>query len=267
MDKAKKSEWIIKKEKKRKKQFEDTFWLYGLHAVKDALMNINRTKKELILTPNAHDKLSKFLDLASFDPTVIEPRKFLPPIDKNSVHQGVALQVNPLNWGSSSEICAPNKENSLLLLLDRVTDPQNVGAILRSAEVFQAKAVIAPYRHSAPETGALAKSASGSLERQAYLRVPNLARAMLNLKEMGYYIIGLDSQGDQTINEVLLTISPRPVAIVAGAEGAGLRELTKKTCNTLAKIHDHTQFSSLNVSNATAIALFSTRQKLNFWSK
>ena len=267
MNNSKKSEWVIQKEKQKKKRSDDTFWIYGLHAVKDALANTNRTKKKLMLTPNAYNKLSKYLNLNLFNPEVIEPRNFFPPIDKNSVHQGVALKVNPLKWGSSSEICVTNKEKSLVLLLDRVTDPQNVGAILRSAEVFQAKAVIAPFRHSAPETGALAKSASGSLERQAYIRVPNLARAMLNLKEMGYYIIGLDSQGDQTVDEVFMKIDPMPIAIVAGAEGAGLRELTKRSCNSLAKIHDNSTFNSLNVSNATAIALFLTREKLNIWNK
>ena len=107
------------------------------------------------------------------------------PLDPQSVHQGAALEVEPLDWGSVSEVCAPRGGAPRVLLLDRVTDPHNVGAVLRSAEVFGARAVIAPHRHSAPETGALAKAASGALERQPYLRVPNLAAAIAALKRDG----------------------------------------------------------------------------------
>jgi len=171
--------------------------------------------------------------------------------------------VQPLDWGSVSELCAPRDDNPIVLLLDRVSDPHNVGALLRSAEVFGARAVIAPHRHSAPETGALAKTASGALERQPYLRVPNLANAMNSLKEMGYFIVGMDGTADQTLAAALAKLPPVPLAIALGAEGPGLRELTKNTCHALAKIPFAGAFGSLNVSNAGAVALYAARSAWN----
>ncbi|MDE3081523.1 MAG: RNA methyltransferase, partial [Paracoccaceae bacterium] len=136
-----------------------------------------------------------------------------------------------------------------------VTDPHNVGAILRSAEVFGARAVVAPRHHSAPETGALAKTASGALERQPYLRVTNLSDAMVTLKEMGYTLIGLDGAVEATLAESL-PAPGRPVGLVLGAEGPGLREKTRETCDRLARIPAAGVFGSLNVSNAAAVALY-----------
>ena len=144
-----------------------------------------------------------------------------------------------------------------MLLLDRVTDPHNVGAILRSAEVFGARAVIAPRRHAAPETGALAKAASGALERQPYLRVPNLAGAMGSLREMGYAIVGLDGDGrGHRSTRRSAAFAGRPLALALGAEGPGLRELTGKLCDRMARIPAAGGFGSLNVSNAAAVALY-----------
>jgi 23S rRNA (guanosine2251-2'-O)-methyltransferase len=144
----------------------------------------------------------------------------------------------------------------LVLLLDRVTDPHNVGAILRSAEVFGARAVIAPRRHAAPETGALAKAASGALERQPYLRVPNLANAIASLREMGYAVVGLDGAAEEQVASVAAAFADRPLALALGAEGPGLRELTGKLCDRLARIPAAGDFGSLNVSNAAAVALY-----------
>ena len=143
-----------------------------------------------------------------------------------------------------------------MLLLDRVTDPHNVGAVLRSAEVFGARAVIAPHRHSAPETGALAKSASGALERQPYLRVPNLAGAMEALRGMGYAVVGLDGAAEAALGAALAAFAGRPLALALGAEGPGLRELTGKLCDRMARIPAAGGFGSLNVSNAAAVALY-----------
>ena len=117
---------------------------------------------------------------------IVDPRHFDVPIDEGSVHQGAALEARPLHWGDLETVCATGRGAPLVVLLDRVTDPHNVGAILRSAEVFGARAVIAPHRHSAPETGALAKTASGALERQPYLRVTNLSDAMQTLRGDGF---------------------------------------------------------------------------------
>ncbi|CAN0603341.1 unnamed protein product, partial [Ectocarpus sp. 12 AP-2014] len=162
---AKKPNWVIDKEKARK---AETVWLFGLHAVRDALLNPARTRLRLVVTKNAADRLGEAIPQSGMTPEIADPRKFPAPLDPGSVHQGAALEVKPLDWGPLVDIAV---EGGLILCLDRVTDPHNVGAILRSAEVFGARAVVAPMRHAAPETGALAKTASGALERQPYLRV------------------------------------------------------------------------------------------------
>ena len=178
------------------------------------------------------------------------------------MHQGAALEVEPLDWGSVSEVCAPRGTAPLVLLLDRVTDPHNVGAVLRSAEVFGARAVIAPRRHAAPETGALAKAASGALERQPYLRVPNLAAAMASLREMGY----ADRRArrrrrGRASGAALAAWRGVPLALALGAEGPGMRELTGKLCDRMARIPAAGGFGSLNVSNAAAVALYAAARR------
>ena len=151
--------------------------------------------------------------------------------------------------------------DSLVVALDRVTDPHNVGAILRSAEVFGARAVIAPARHTAPETGALAKTASGALERQPYLRIGNLADALEELKSAGFVVIGLAGEADEGLEQVLDRADGRPVCLVLGAEGPGLREKTRETCDHLARIPFAGPFGSLNVSNAAAVGLYASARR------
>ena len=219
-------------------------------------MNPAREKHRLLVTRNAADRLGEAVAAGGMEPEIRDPRKFDAPLDPQSVHQGAALEVSPLDWGSVSEICAPRGEAPMVVLLDRVSDPHNVGAILRSAEVFGARAVIAPARHSAPETGALAKSASGALERQPYLRVRNLADAMRGLQDMGYAILGLDGEAEEDLADALALRRDVPVALALGAEGPGLRELTRKTSDALARIPSPSGFGSLNVSNAAAVALY-----------
>jgi 23S rRNA (guanosine2251-2'-O)-methyltransferase len=172
------------------------------------------------------------------------------------VHQGAALEVKPLDWGRFEDVCVSGRGAPVVVLLDRVTDPHNVGAILRSAEVFGARAVIAPRHHSAPETGALAKTASGALERQPYLRVTNLAEAMEALKGMGFQLFGLDGEAEFTLAEGLAQAGTRPVGLVLGAEGPGLRQKTRETCDHLVRIPYPGGFGSLNVSNAAAVSLY-----------
>ncbi|RMH47354.1 MAG: RNA methyltransferase [Alphaproteobacteria bacterium] len=236
-----------------------TVWIFGLHAVRDALVNPARVRRRLILTPNAAERLAEVLPQAGLAPEIADPRRFPAPLDPQSVHQGAALEVLPLDWGPLSELCAPRGRRARVVLLDRVSDPHNAGAILRSAEVFGALAVIAPSRHSAPETGALAKAASGALERQPYLRVRNLAQAMAELRGMGYRLIGLDGAAEATLGEALSQAAAGPVALVLGAEGAGLRQLTRESCDMLARIAPSGPFGSLNVSNAAAVALYAAR--------
>ena len=254
----KKPKWVVQKEQDKKADAAQTVWLFGLHAVRDALMNPNREKLQLMVTPNAQAKLEDAIAEAGITPEVVDPRKFRPPLDPNSVHQGAVLEVKPLNWGRLEDV-AIGDTAPRLLLLDRVTDPHNVGAILRSAEVLGASAVIGTKHHSAPETGALAKTASGALERQPYLRVRNLADAIRALQGMGYLVLGLDGDATQTIETAVEGRRDRPVALVLGAEGPGLREKTRETVDALVRIDAAGGFGSLNVSNAAAIALYASR--------
>ena len=256
----KKPAWVIEKEQGRRAAAAETVWLFGLHAVRDALLNPNRKRLRLVLTQNAADKLADALAASGMVPEISDARKFAAPIDDGSVHQGAALEVKPLDWGSLADIVlGPGPVPVRIVLLDRVTDPHNVGAILRSAEVFGARAVVGVQRHSAPETGALAKTASGALERQPYLRVRNLADAMEELKAMGFLILGLDETADSSIEAAVEGRRDRPVALVMGSEGDGLREKTRETCDLLVRIDAAGGFGSLNVSNAAAVALYAVR--------
>ena len=256
---AKKPAWIVEKERAARQEARRSVWLFGLHAVEAALRNPAREKLRLVVTQNAADKLTAAIDGAGVSPEIADARRFDAPLDPGSVHQGAALEARPLDWGRWQELCDPAGAAPRLVLLDRVTDPHNVGAILRSAEVFGARAVLAPARHSAPETGALAKAASGALERQPYLRVPNLAEAMRGLSEMGYGLVGLAGEADQAISLAADPWADRPLGLVLGAEGPGLRALTRDRCHALARIGAAGGFGSLNVSNAAAVALYATR--------
>ena len=255
---AKKPKWVVEKEQARRAAAAETVWLFGLHAVRDALENPAREKLRLIVTKNAADKLAPQIAASGMEPEMADPRKFTAPIDPASVHQGVALEVKPLRWGHLDEVCLANDgQVPLVVLLDRVTDPHNVGAVMRSAEVFGALAVIAPARSSAPETGALAKTASGALERQPYLRVKNLADAMGRLQNMGYVLFGLDGEAEMTLDQGIAEhAAGRPVGLVLGAEGPGMRQKTGETCDHLVRIPASGGFGSLNVSNAAAVALY-----------
>lgn len=259
----KKPTWVIEKERAKRASAAETVWLFGLHAVRDALVNPARVKLRLVLTKNASDKLTEAIAASGMTAEIVDPRKFdtQVPLAPDSVHQGAALEVKPLDWGKLEDVALTGRGAPLVVLLDRVTDPHNVGAILRSAEVFGARAVVAPARHSAPETGALAKTASGALERQPYLRVTNLADAMEELRKMGYVLLGLAGEAEATLGQALAEIGTRPVALVLGAEGPGLREKTRDTCDRLVKIPFGGEFGSLNVSNAAAVALYAATNR------
>ena len=258
--KSKKPTWVIDKERARRAAAAETVWLFGLHAVRDALANPRREKLRLVVTQNALDRLGPLPEGVA--PEITDARVFdrAVPLPPESVHQGAALEVKPLKWGSLTDLALSGPGRPLLVALDRVTDPHNVGAILRSAEVFGARAVIAPSRHSAPETGALAKTASGALERQPYLRVTNLADTLIELQSMGYTVLGLDGTGTENLPEALAELSGRAICIVLGAEGPGLRDRTRDTCDRILRIPFAADFGSLNVSNAAAVALYAASQ-------
>lgn len=257
----KKPAWVIEKERARRAGPEP-IWLFGLHAVRDALANPAREPVRLVVTRNAAARLGDAVAGAADRGVEVEEadaRAFPVPLDPGSVHQGAALLTPPLDWGDVEELCAPTPDEArpVVVLLDRVTDPHNAGAILRSAEVFGARAVIAPLRHAAPETGALAKAASGALERQPYLRVKNLAAEMERLKALGYRMVGLAGEAEAEIADAL---GPGPVGLVLGAEGPGLRDKTRDSCDALARIPFASDFGSLNVSNAAAVSLYAARE-------
>lgn len=259
-----KPKWAIERDRARRAgSGPETVWLFGLHAVRDALANPRRRRHRLIVTPNASAKLAEAIAGAGIEPEITDPRRFTAPLDPQSVHQGAALEAEPLDWGGLEVLCTPNHDHPepLIVLLDRVTDPHNVGAILRSAEVFGARAVVAPRHHSAPETGALAKSASGALERQPYLRVRNLGDAMQELVAMGYALIGLDGAARTTLGPAIAAVAGRPLGLVLGAEGAGLRQRTRGLCGALARISAASEFGSLNVSNVAAVALYAASKR------
>lgn len=253
--KTKKPTWVVDKERAKRAAAAETVWLFGLHAVRDALNNPTRDKLRLVVTRNALDRLGDLPD--GIEPEICDARVFdrSVPLAAESVHQGAALEVRPLTWGRLEDVALAGPF-PLMVALDRVTDPHNVGAILRSAEVFGAAAVIAPTRHSAPETGALAKTASGALERQPYLRVTNLADSLIELQRMGYTVIGLDGTATRDLPDVLADLPGRAICLVLGAEGPGLRDRTLDTCDQLARIPFAADFGSLNVSNAAAVALY-----------
>ena len=253
----KKPTWVIDKERARRASARETIWLFGLHAVRDALLNPRRERLRLVLTPNAADKLADAVAESGMTPEISDPRKFAAPLAPESVHQGAALEARPLDWGSLRDAAlAEGPGPARIVLLDRVTDPHNVGAILRSAEVFGARAVVGVERHAAPETGSLAKAASGALERQPYLRVKNLSDAMEELRDMGFVLLGLAGEAERTIGAAMTGRRDRPVALVLGSEGPGLRDKTRETCDELVRIGAAGTFGSLNVSNAAAVALY-----------
>ena len=256
-----KFKWVIEKEQAKKTASQETVWLFGTHAVRDALTNPAREKLRLITTKNAFDRLKSVIEQSQIEPEICDPRQFFAPLDVGSVHQGIALETKPLVWGNLEDhILGGDDGPARLVLLDQITDPHNVGAILRSAEVFGAQAVIGTQRHTSPETGALAKSASGALERQPYLRLRNLSDTIITLQNMGFLVLGLDGTADQSVDEVARAYADRPIALVFGAEGPGLRQRTKETVDMLVAVPCTRGFGSLNVSNAAAVALYAMRQ-------
>lgn len=186
---------------------------------------------------------------------VIDRKQMEAVLPPGAVHQGIAMQVLPLPQKSIYDLEHEQSPNQCVVVLDQVSDPHNVGAILRSAAVFGAKAVILTDRNAPPETGTLAKSASGALELVPLIRVTNLAQALKDLKELGFWCIGFAESGEQTLDQIDLK---GKIALVMGAEGEGMRRLTKDLCDFTVYLPVASTFSTLNVSNAAAIALYDT---------
>lgn len=247
-----------KNTKKIKKN--STLWLYGKHSCLQAISNPNRTIHQILVTQNAKQLIPSSVS-CNVIKVVSSPvfQQFLSP---DAVHQGMAVEVSPLQQPDIMDIIHQNKQtnNSVLVLLDQVTDPHNIGAILRSSAAFGADAVILPDKHTPEETAIMAKSASGAMENTPLITVTNLARTIELLKEHDYWVMGLDGHTDQTIDSIPPSAK---IAIILGAEGKGLRALTRKHCDFLVKLPiDSTRIESLNVSNAAAICLYEIHKSI-----
>lgn len=231
--------------------------LYGLHTVRAALDNPRRRLRSMLVTRNAMERLG-IADLAAlpFKAELVEPRDIDRITGSDAVHQGVLVEAEPL---PAKRLDALGDAN-LVLVLDQVTDPHNVGAILRSAVAFGAGALITTARHSPQESGVLAKSASGALEHIDQIEVRNLADALEQLHEAGFQTIGLDSDGPAELER---TFSGNRIALVLGSEGKGLRHKTRETVAALARLDMPGAIRSLNVSNAAAVALYAARSFLS----
>ncbi|MDI6026773.1 23S rRNA (guanosine(2251)-2'-O)-methyltransferase RlmB [Corticibacterium sp. UT-5YL-CI-8] len=230
--------------------------LYGLHTVRAALDNPKRKIKRMLITRNAQERL-EIADIAAlpFPVELAEPRDIDRITGSDAVHQGVVIEAEPLRPKDISAL----GDTPLVLVLDQVTDPHNVGAIIRSAVAFGAGALLITSRHSPQESGVLAKSASGALEHIDMIEVRNLADAIEKLHEAGFETIGLDSEGPA---ELETTFAGKRIALVLGAEGKGLRQKTRETVTSLARLDMPGAIRSLNVSNAAAIALYAARSFL-----
>src|SRR5580693_2920256 len=197
--------------------------LYGWHTVTAALNNPARHIRKLLITENALRRLNEDGIKLPLEPELVRPDALVARLTPDAVHQGLLAEADPLPSPAIDEL----PENGIVLVLDQITDPHNVGAILRSAAAFAVKAVLTTARHSPEATGVLAKSASGALELVPLVTVQNLARALTEMNDRGFMTVGLDSQGRENLANLTLR---QPLALVLGAEGKGLRQLTRETC-------------------------------------
>jgi len=230
--------------------------IYGWHTVTAALQNPARRLRKLLATENAARRLTDEDVKSALTPEIVRPSAIAERLLPDAVHQGLYLETDPLHSPAVEDLPA----KGIVLVLDQITDPQNVGAIFRSAAAFAAAAIVTTQRHSPEATGALAKAASGALELVPLVSVQNLARGLAALKDSGFLVVGLDSSGDTDLAALPLRA---PLALVLGAEGKGLRQLTKETCDHVARIELPGAITSLNVSNAAAVSLYVVSKKLS----
>jgi len=233
------------------------YWLYGLHAVESALRNTARRAHRLLLTADAETALTarlppEALTRARVTPERADRQRFQTFLTEDAVHQGAAMLVEPLPNPALDKIVAAG--TGPVVLLDQVTDPRNVGAILRSAAAFGAVAVVLQSRHAPPETGAMARAASGALDIVPVIREVNLSRTIQSLQRLGFWVVGLAGDAPRSMAEAGL--AARRIALVLGAEDAGLRRLQRETCDELVRLPMAEGVESLNVSAAAAVALY-----------
>ncbi len=234
----------------------DVVLLYGFHAVREALRNKRRKSLALFATPPAAAKLAAESAAAGLSAHLVGSEDLTRRLGADAVHQGVLLEARPLPARSLAELVA---KAGIVLVLDQIVDPHNVGAILRSAAAYAVDALVTTERHAPRLSGVLAKAASGGLEYVPIVQVVNLARALDELKDFGYLRVELDSEAPMSLRDAPLT---RPLALVLGAEGKGLRRLTRENCDLAARLDLPGAIKSLNVSNACAVALSIAEEKL-----
>ena len=227
--------------------------LYGWHTVKAALENPARRIRRLYATANAARRLAEDGVALAVEPELVRPDAIAHRLGPDAVHNGLLAEADPLPSPELEDL----KPAGIVLVLDQITDPHNVGAILRTAAAFAVDAIVTTARHSPEATGVLAKSASGALELVPIVLVQNLARALAALKARGFFLVGLDSAATDDLASLDLHA---PLALVLGAEGKGLRQLTGATCDRLAQLALPGEIKSLNVSNAAALALYIARR-------
>jgi 23S rRNA (guanosine2251-2'-O)-methyltransferase len=232
----------------------DAAVLYGWHTVKAALENPQRRFHRLLATEAAVRRLTEDNVKLPISPTLAAPDDIAAIAGAGAVHQGLYAEADPLASPELEDVVT-----GVIVALDQVTDPHNFGAILRSAAAFSVKAVVTTERHSPQASGALAKAASGALEYVPVVTVVNLARALDELRDLNTFLVGLDSSGEVDLAAMSLSA---PLAIVVGAEGKGLRHLTRTRCDAVARLALPGRITSLNVSNATAVALYVASAKL-----
>jgi 23S rRNA (guanosine2251-2'-O)-methyltransferase len=245
----------FKQEARPSRSDDDAIILYGWHPVVEALRNGQRRVRRLLATENSARRLQEELPDLRIDPQLVRPHEISHLVEADAVHQGLYLEADPLPSPSLESLPA----TALILALDQITDPHNVGAIVRTAAAFKVEAILTTARHSPSATGVLAKSASGGLEHVPFVIVRNLAEALIGLGERGFQRIGLDSDGDRALDSIEVR---RPLVVVLGAEGKGLRQRTRECCDVIGRLDMPGAIKSLNVSNATAIVLYALTQKV-----
>lgn len=234
--------------------------LYGWHTVSMALANPARQIRKLTLTENAARRLADENIETRVTPEIVRPQEIDRLLSPDAVHQGLLAEADPLPSPDIEDL----DQEGMVLVLDQITDPHNVGAILRSAAAFAVKAIVTTARHSPEATGVLAKAASGALELVPMVTVQNLARALTELNERGFQTVGLDSEGTEDLSNVTLR---EPLALVLGAEGKGLRQLTRETCSVVARLDMPGAIKSLNVSNAAVLSLYVGASRLGLMKR
>lgn len=240
----------------RPTQDPNRLWIWGIHACHAALANPKRRCFRLVMNQSTAKELASQTDKPSYKIEILDSPGLSRLLPEGAVHQGIAMEVAPLPALSLPDL--RQKESGVLVILDQVTDPHNVGAIIRTARALGALGIIMTDRNAPPLSGVLAKAASGALELLPVWQVTNLARTLDELKEEGFWTVGLDERAPKTLSKTDL---PPKLALVMGAEGEGLRRLTQEKCDFMTKLPTDPEFPTLNVSIATALALYELVRK------